>query len=621
MIGLRTKLSIGFGSILVIVAGIGILIMAQLSGLGDSIDVILRENYRSVVACQNMKEALERIDSGILITIADNRALGDSLININRVVFEKALSVEKNNITLPGERALADEISQNALAYFALVRSIQERKLSSDKLKTIYYSEAMPLFLKTKDQAQKILILNQDNMNQANDLARKQATSAKNRMILVILTCGILALVFSFLTQTWILIPINRLIDSLREVSAGNLDLVLHKRSMDEIGVLTSAFNHMTQALRERKRNDSINLQRTQQATKEVISSLASAIAVTDINGKVEISTDSAQQLFGLMVGSSIYDASYQWLTELYNKAMIERAIAEYHPNGGYLQVFDQSKECFFQPVVIPITLNNVMNAPSGAVILFRDMTLIHEQLELKQSVITTVSHQLKTPLTSMRMSIHLLLDERIGTLNDKQLDLLQTAHEESERLAGIVEDLLDIHRINNDHQLLEMKVTDPDTLIHNSIAPFVAEAKDKGIDLKTVIPGDLTSVKVDSTRFAHVFANIITNALRFTPAGGSVTISAKSLGDRVRFMITDTGIGIAPEHLGHIFEQFYRVPNSNNSNGAGLGLAIVKEIVQAHGGEVGVESELNHGSTFWFELPAYPNLTPKLNVNLKGSD
>jgi NtrC-family two-component system sensor histidine kinase KinB len=621
MIGLRTKLSIGFGSILVIVAGIGIMIMAQLSGLGEAIDIILRENYRSVVACQNMKEALERIDSGVLIKLNDNQALGDSLIASNRVLFESALSVEKNNITLPGEQSLVDEISLDAQQYFALVKSMQESKLSSYKLKIEYYSKLMPQFIKTKEQAQKILILNQNNMNQENNHARKQANSAKNRMILVILTCCVLSLVFSLLTQIWVLRPVNRLIESIEEVSAGNLDLVLHKHSKDEVGLLTSAFNHMTEALRERKRSDNMALEQTKQMTQEVISAISSAIAITDAEGNIEIATESAQKLLRMKIGSSIFDTNLTWLPQLYNQAISSGVMAEYPSDRGYIQTFSDFNEYFYQPVVVPLTHGNANQRANRAVILFRDMTQSIEQQEMKHSVISTVSHQLKTPLTSMRMSIHLLLDERLGTWNNKQLELLQAAQEESERLAGIVDDLLDIHRINSDHQLMEMKLTDPDTLIHSSLSPMISEAKNKGVELKTVIADHLPLVNVDVTRFAHVFTNIITNALRFTPAGGCITIAANSSGDMVRFSITDTGCGISPEHLSHIFEQFYRVPNADNHNGAGLGLAIAKEIVLAHGGEIGVQSELNQGSTFWFELPVVLSSIPRIKVNLKGSE
>jgi signal transduction histidine kinase/HAMP domain-containing protein len=619
MISLRTKLLLGFGSILVIFAGIGMLIMVQLTGLGEAIDIILRENYRSVVACQDMKEALERIDSGILIALSGNHALGDSLINTNIAAFEKALLIEERNITLPEEQALITVLSQDANHFFSLAKSTQDRNLSVEEIKNVYYAKIFPLFLKTKDQAQKVLVLNQDNMNQKNNQAREQAASAKIRMMIAILFCCILAVVFSFLTRTWVLRPINRLIDSVGEISAGNLVLEFDTGSRDEIGQLAVAFNKMTQALRERRLADDITLQRSQQATKEVISALSSAIAITDIDGVIEISTESAKKLFGLKVGLSVFDTSQEWLPELYKKATQEGVSAEYPVSRGYLQVFSDFKEYFFQPVVIPVTINNNLNIPPGVVILFRDKTLIYEQQELKQSVISTVSHQLKTPLTSLRMSIHLLLDERLGTLNEKQMELLQAAQEESERLTGIVENLLDIRRINKTQQMLETLVTNPEALVQEAVYPFISEIRDKGIKLKTDIAEGLPCVKVDTAKLAYVFANLINNAIHYTPPGGNITISAKAAGESLRFQVTDTGSGIAPEYLGHLFEEFYRVPNSEHSSGVGLGLAIVKEIVQAHGGKVGVESELNHGSTFWFELPAVPDTFDGLRINLNG--
>jgi two-component system, NtrC family, sensor histidine kinase KinB len=619
MIGLRTKLTLGFGSLLIIVAVIGFMIMGQLAHLGDAIDVILRENYRSVVACQDMKEALERIDSGILITMDANRSLGESLIKTNFLAFDHALRNEKSNITLPGEQELVSALSKQSVQYMAMVKTIANQNITLRDQKLMYYNKILPLFLQTKAQAQKILRLNQRNMSDANNEARKQAASAKGRMLIAILSCAFIAIAFSLLTQRWVLSPINRLIESVEDVSAGNFELVLHASQQDEIGRLAIAFNRMTQALRERKRSDNITLQRTQLATKEVISALSTAIAITDADGLVEISTASAQKLFGLKTGESIFNSSLSWLPELFQKATSEGVIAEYSDNKGYLQVFEDLKEFFFQPVVIPISPNNETDNPTGVVILFQDMTQLHEQQELKYNVISTVSHQLKTPLTSLGMSIHLLFDEHLGLLNEKQVELLQAASEDTQRLTHIVQDLLDIHQISNDSQLLELKTTDPNTLIREAIYPYLSETRSKGIELKTDIPIGLPSIMVDAPRFAPVFDNLINNAMRYTSPGGSITVSVKENGDMLRFQVIDTGVGIAPEHQSLIFEQFYRVPESSNNPGAGLGLAIAREIVRAHGGEIGVESTPNQGSTFWFELPSVPNKLIVQAKDLKG--
>jgi len=617
MISLRTKLTLGFGSLLLIVAGIGIMIQAQLSQLGEAIDVILKENYRSVVACQNMKEALERIDSGFLITMAGNKEYGDSLIEANLQVFAQAFSVEKNNVTLPGEQQSVDELFISAENYFSALLVARDQQLSAKQREIHYFTTINPLFANTKELAQEILVLNQSNMSKSNDLAREQAASVKTRVKISILICGIIAIFFSFLTQTWVLRPIRRLIDSVREVGKGNLDLVLHSESSDEIGQLATAFNSMTQALRERRRSDDKTLQRTQQATKEVISTLSTAIAITDTEGRIEISTETAQDLFGLKTGTNILDSEYTWLHELFKLAISEAVIAEFPLNKGYLQIFDNFRELFFQPVVIPIPVTNDVDDLTGTVILFRDKTQEHEQQELKSSVVSTVSHQLKTPITSLKMSLHLLLNENIGVLNEKQSELLIAARDDIERLSGIIGDLLDINRLSNDQQLLQLKYCEPQYLINDAVFPFLSEARDKGIELVTDTSGDLPGVMVDYSIFPHVFINMINNALQYTLPGGKITISAKKIDGKVKFMIKDTGIGIAPEHQKRIYDQFYRVPE-NPKKGAGLGLTIVKEIVRAHGGEVGLESELNIGSTFWFELPSVTDKVSLIPVNIK---
>ncbi len=608
MLGLRMKLIIGFGSLLIIVILIDLLVFSRISQLGDAIDVILRENYRSVVACQNMKESLERIDSGLLMTMMGNKEKGDSLIEANLVVFNRSLALEKQNITVTGEQELVNQLSYNSKTFFKELIELNRSNKSLEQKKHIYFSRILPMFLETKNIAQSILELNQKNMNEANNRAKTFATSAKVQMFMTILFSCLMAFVFSVLTQVWVLHPIKNLMDSVKEVSAGNLDLVLHTGSTDEIGQLAGAFNTMTQALRERRRTDNVTLQRTRSATKEVMSAMSTAIAITDLDGLVEISTDTAQKMFGLKTGVSIYQVQQTWLPDLFRKAISNASTTEYPKEKGLLQVFVDFKEYFFQPVIIPMSLTNDSKNLSGTVILFRDMTQILEHQELKSDVLSTVSHQLKTPLTSLRMSIHLLQDERLGTFNAKQAELLQAAQEDSERLTGIIEDLLNIYRISNNQQMFDMQTINPETLVQNSVYPCISTAREKGIDLKTLIPAGLPSISADETKLNHVFANLINNALNHTPSGGIVTVCAKSVKDKLRFEIKDTGIGIALEHQKRLFQQFYRVPGKDFSNGVGLGLAIVKEIILAHNGEVGVESELEKGATFWFELPAVPN-------------
>jgi signal transduction histidine kinase len=221
----------------------------------------------------------------------------------------------------------------------------------------------------------------------------------------------------------------------------------------------------------------------------------------------------------------------------------------------------------------------------------------------MKTDVIRTVSHQLKTPLTSIRMAIHLLLEEKIGTLTEKQAELLVTAREDSDRLHAILNNLLDISRMASGKASLEFQDISPQMLVMDALEPYRRTAQDQGVALALDVRGSLAGVWVDRSRAAYIFGNLLTNALQHTPPGGKIAVSAREEEDVVRFTVTDSGTGIPSQYLSRIFEPFFRVPGRRNETGAGLGLAIAKEIVEAHGGTVGVESQEGKGSSFSFTL------------------
>ena len=604
MIGLRQKLLLGFGGLLAVVAVIGVLTMAQIDNLGQAIDVILKENYRSVVACQNMKESLERMDSGLLFTLAGKDAEGKSLIEEYTPQFRAALEVELGNITLPGEGERAERLKTLFGKYLEAIPLLTPASRSLEARQAAYFSTLQPLFQEIKALAQEILVMNQANMSEANNAARRLADSAHQRMLMAITAAAVLAFLLSYLTHQWILGPIHRLIESTNEIRRGNLDLVLEGGPRDEIGRLSESFNEMTAALRQVRKQDRISLMRTRRATEEVFKALPAAIAVLDLDGRVENSTQAADRQFGLKPGVLARELGYEWLPPLIQRALDEGRIVESDARGGIVQQFYDNREYFFQPMAVPIPAGLEQREPTGVALILNDVTQVHEQQELKRGVVSTVSHQLRTPLTSLRMSIHLLLEERVGGLNEKQTELLMAAKDESERLVGILNDLLDLNRIESGKSHLSPEPVSPQALIRDALEPFLMEAKDKGVTLVNALPDDLPEIMADSEKINHVFANLLSNALRFTSPGGSVTVRALSEADRVRFLVEDTGKGIPAEHLSHLFEQFYRVPGQDEKSGVGLGLAIVKEIVHAHGGEVGAESEAGKGSTFHFTLP-----------------
>lgn len=615
MIGIRQKLMLSFGGLVAVIAIVGVLTMVQVNELGEAIGMILKENYRSVVACQDMKESLERMDSGMLFTLAGNEPEGKRLIEENTSKFRGALHVELDNITLPGEGEKAEEIRALFERYVQVIPLVTEVGRSIEERKAEYFSNAQPLFQGIKDIAQDILLMNQANMSEASNTARRLADTTHRRIWMAILVSAFLALLFSYLAHRWILHPINRLIESTNEIRGGNLDLVLEGRSRDEIGRLSKSFNEMAATLRQIRKEDRINLMRTKRATEEVFKALPIAIAVLDLDGKVEVSTETADRHFGLKPGVLAGELGYDWLLPLTRKALDEDNIVELDPKNGYVQQFVDNREYFLQPMVVPIPVGPERREPTGVALILKDVTQVHEQQEMKRGVVSTVSHQLKTPLTSLRMSIHLLLEERVGSLNEKQIELLMAARDDSERLVGILNDLLDINRIESGKSRLKLEPVTPRTLVRDAMEPFLVDARDKGVTLVNEVSDDLPEVMADTGKIRHVFANLLSNALRFTGPGGSVTIRAKLEQDRVAFFVEDTGKGIPEEELKHLFEQFYRAPSQDEKSGVGLGLAIVKEIVRAHGGEVGAESVVGKGSTFRFTLPLRTDTTAETHV------
>jgi NtrC-family two-component system sensor histidine kinase KinB len=610
MLGLRQKLSLGFGGLLVIILVIGVQSILHLTRLGQSVDVILRENYRSVIACQEMKEALERIDSGILFVLLGDAEKGEELISKNEQAFEKALHVELNNITLPGEGERGARLQERFGQYKATLKRVKDPGALLPVRRNTYFTQLHPLFQQIKETADEILQMNQQNMSDANDRARSSAATARKQMYLFLFAGTILAAGFVFFTGRWILRPINRLIRSTDEIRRGNLDLVVQSDSKDEIGHLSEAFNTMAASLREFRRSDQARLMRIQRATQQAFNSLPEAVAVVDLDGKVEVATETARRIFGLKPNSTIFDLPFKWMAPLHSSALSRGPIVQQKSDQGIVQQFVGGEERYFRPEAVPILDNE--RQPTGVILSLQDVTQLRQQDEIKRGVISTVSHQLKTPLTSIRMAIHLLLEEQVGSLTEKQVELLVAAQEDSDRLHTILNSLLDISRMESGRVPMEFRAVSPHSMVLEAIEPFRMAAHDRGVTLSVEMPGDLPEVRADTTRIGHVFGNLLSNALKYTPPGGRITLSAETEEEWIRFSISDTGRGIPNNYLPRIFEQFFRVPDQGAETGAGLGLAIVKEIVEAHGGTVSVESQEGKGSTFAFLLKRADSVSEK---------
>jgi len=613
MLTLRRKLSLGFGGLLLIILIIGVQSIRNLTKLGESIDVILRENYRSVIACQQMKEGLERIDSGTLFKLLGYIQEGEGLIRKNKTIFEEALNAELNNITLPGERERANHLKELYSQYKTTLSGVEDSRKPIDFRRDSYFTSLLPLFSQIKSTADDILQMNQLNMTDANNQARRSAAIARRQMYILLFVGTILAAVFIFFTGRWILRPIHNLIRSADEIRQGNLDLVVQSNSRDEIGHLSEAFNAMAASLREFRRTDQAKFVRIQRATQRAFDGLPEAIAIIDLDGKVEVATELARTIFGLRPNTRIFDLPSGWMINLFEEALGEGQTRQPKSQQKVVQHFVRGEERYFRPEAVPIL--DIEKRPTGIILILQDVTQLRQQDEIKRGVISTVSHQLKSPLTSIRMAIHLLLEEKVGPLTEKQAELLVAAREDSERLHSILNNLLDISRIESGRVQMEFRAVSPFSMVLEGLEPFRRVAQDQGVTLSVELTADLPEVWADMTRINHVFSNLLSNSLKYTSPGGKITLSAKAEEEWVQFSVSDTGRGIPSKYLPRIFEQFFRVPDQGTETGAGLGLAIVKEIVEAHGGTVSVESQEGKGSTFTFTLRRADRILEKENI------
>ena len=240
--------------------------------------------------------------------------------------------------------------------------------------------------------------------------------------------------------------------------------------------------------------------------------------------------------------------------------------------------------------------------------VLLEDVTRFRLLDEMKSNLVATVSHELKTPLTSIRLAVHMLSEEAVGPLSPKQMELVLDARDNAERLLTMINNLLDLARHERGRTGLEMELASPATLLRAAADAVRARADDSGIAIVFDVQPDLPAVSVDSSRMEHALQNLLDNALSYTERGGRIVLSATAHDNFVSIAIADTGSGISPEHVPHIFDRFYRVPGRSRIGGTGLGLAIVREIVIAHGGTIECESQLNKGTTFRILLPANQN-------------
>jgi NtrC-family two-component system sensor histidine kinase KinB len=593
-------------ALLAVLGGAGIVLLYR---LGGRVDLILRENYDSVRAMYQLNEALERIDSAFQFALSAREDEARQQYGDSWPLFEEQLRVEQHNVTLPGESELVDRLTALAREYHHRGDAFLTRPPGSAERTADYYGTnnvpgLLALFRQIKGVSSDILRINQENME---DAARRARTTGRESLLGF--TIGVAATALLAVLAAWqllrsVLRPIRDLTDAATAIGAGQLHRTVPALGRDELGQLATSFNTMSEHLRHYRQSSADRLLRAQRTGQATIDSFPDPVLVVDPEGRVELANPAARQVLGVVPTEG--DAAWQPPEPL--RQPLAAALRDQRPSET--ETFDRAvffrlggEDHAYLPQVRPI--RDPYGGTLGAAVVLTDVTRFRLLDEVKTNLVATVSHELKTPLASLRLALHLLLEETVGPLEPKQVELLVDARENAERLLRTIEHLLALARLEQGRDALQVEPKQPGDLLQAAADEAGPRVEAKHLRLIVDAAADLPPVAVDVGRIGAALANLIDNAITFTDAGGTVTLSAVADDGRVRLTVADTGVGIPAEYLPHVFEKFFR-GSTERPGGTGLGLAIVREVVQAHGGDVAVESEAGRGTKFHVTLPVW---------------
>lgn len=422
---------------------------------------------------------------------------------------------------------------------------------------------------------------------------------AKFRKVVGITVIGILlfSLGLTLFISVFISRPLSEMSSIAKAMARGDFSRKASIHSRDEIGDLAQALNAMSDDIKDKI--ESINSERAKLDL--VLSSMFEGVIVTDADEKIILMNPSLRKLF-LIDSNPEGKKPLEVIRNTAVEEMVERIIKGKQHLATEEIVINTPEEKIFKVNGVPIMRNNRLE---GAILVFHDITELRRLEKIRQDFVANVSHELRTPISSIKGYAETLLE---GALEDKDnaKEFISIIYQDSNRLASLINDLLDLSKIESGKLKMSFAAFDPVLLIKKAATVIENQAKAKSITLRINIPQSLPKIKADETRFSQVMINLLDNAIKYASEGGIATISAKVVEKALQIDILDAGIGISEKDLPRIFERFYRVDKarSRELGGTGLGLSIVKHIVSAHGGQVWVKSELGSGSTFSFTIP-----------------
>lgn len=564
---IKTKLTLGVGLLFLMIVMLSLISAIYIHKQKSDTEKILIANYNSLEYSKNMMLALDKI----------------SVDSAQTFIFKKNLALESKNITENGER----DAYQSLVTHFNAF--LETRNPETEKL--------------IRNDLVEIMRLNMNAIVQKSDTTIATSQSATTWVISLGSVCFLIAFTLLFNLPDNIARPIRELTESIKQIANKNYHERIHFEGSAEFEDLANSFNSMAEKLEEYQSSSVSKQLMDKKRVEMLIANMHDPVIGLDEKSQINFINDEALKVSGLIredvIGKSATDIAVNndLLRELLRNAASEESL----PTP--IKIFADQKESYFEQEIIPISIiptGETQKRDAGKVILLRNITAYKELDFAKTNFIATVSHELKTPISSMKMGTQLLKNEKFGTLNDQQKELLKSIEEDGERLLNITGELLKLSQAESGNirlNIQECKVSDlVKTAVSNNL--IIAENKEVELisDLKT-LPED--SVKADFDKTVWVLNNLLSNAVKHSSAGQKIIVSTQKQDGKTKFSVQDFGQGIEEKFQAKVFDRYFQVPQEYQ-NGTGLGLAISKNFIEKQGGEIGVDSEVGKGSLFY---------------------
>lgn len=571
---IKTKLVLGVGFLFTLIVLLAVVGAVNILALKDDSENILVANYNSLQYTQEMLESLE----------------DTSVMGMQR--FERSLKRQLQNITELGESNATARLRDYFYLYKNDPRNIELRK-------------------KMREQIHMITHMNMQAIETKNEIAKSTADKAIFWIIITGISCFVLAFWLLIKLPSNIANPIRKLTDSIKQIAAKNYSERVRLTNEGEFRELARSFNIMAQKLEEYNNTNIAKLMLEKTRVETLINNMHDPVIGLDDHLRVIFANEEALKVTGLnhseLVGVLAQEVALN--NDLVREVMRDIMLGKNTSQAGRLlpiKIFSENKEGYFEKEVFDIRMAPIGEDAMrvvGHMIILRNVTAYKELDFAKTNFIATISHEFKTPISSIKMSSQLLENHQIGALNDEQRSLVNSIQEDANRLLKITGELLNMSQIESGNIQLSAKPFDAKELVLYAIDANRLAAEAKEVRFEIDCPDSISRIIADNDKTTWVLTNLVSNAIRYSHEKSVVSLRLEETEGLIKLSVSDAGRGIEREYIDRIFERYFRVPGTNK-DGTGLGLAISKEFIEAQGGHLTVESELGKGSTFTMTLP-----------------